>query len=74
MKLLCYDDLKLAKSIQYSKVQIWRLEKQGMFPKRIEIGPGRRAWAEHEIDVWIASRIADRDSAAILDPMDRPTI
>lgn len=44
MKLLCCDDLKLAKSIQYSKVQIWRLEKQGMFPKRIEIGPGRRAW------------------------------
>ena len=31
MKLLCYDDLKPAKSIQYSKVQIWRLEKQGKF-------------------------------------------
>jgi len=43
MKLLCYDDLKPAKSIQYSKVQIWRLEKQGKFPKRIEIGPGPAA-------------------------------
>ncbi|MGA9441139.1 MAG: AlpA family phage regulatory protein [Pseudolabrys sp.] len=64
MKLLCYDDLKPAKSILYSKVQIWRLEKQGKFPKRIEIGPGRRAWAEHEIDAWIPSRIADRDSAS----------
>ncbi|MGB8998371.1 MAG: AlpA family phage regulatory protein [Pseudolabrys sp.] len=64
MKLLCYDDLKPAKSIQYSKVQIWRLEKQGKFPKRIEIGPGRRAWAEHELDAWITSRIADRDSAS----------
>ena len=62
MKLLCYDDLKPAKSIQYSKVQIWRLEKQGKFPKRIEIGPGRRACAE--IDAWIASRIADRNSAS----------
>ncbi|MGC1822932.1 MAG: AlpA family phage regulatory protein [Pseudolabrys sp.] len=43
---------------------MWRLEKQGKFPKRIEIGPGRRAWAEHEIDAWITSRIADRDSAS----------
>ena len=63
MKLLSYDDLKPAKGIQYSKVQIWRLEKQGKFPKRIELGPDRRAWAEHEIDAWIASRIAARDSA-----------
>jgi prophage regulatory protein len=63
MKLLSYDDLKPAKGIQYSKVQIWRLEKLGKFPKRIEIGPGRRAWAEHEIDAWIASRIAARDNA-----------
>ena len=63
MKLLTYDDLKPVKGIQYSKVQIWRLEKLGKFPKRIELGPGRRAWAEHEIDAWIASRIAARDSA-----------
>jgi len=43
MKLLSYDDLRPVKGIHYSKVQIWRLEKLGKFPKRIEIGPGRRA-------------------------------
>ena len=53
MKLLSYDDLRPT-----SKVQIWRLEKLGKFPKRIELVPGRRAWAEHEVDAWIASRIA----------------
>jgi prophage regulatory protein len=61
MKLLSYDDLRPVKGIHYSKVQIWRLEKLGKFPKRIEIGPGRRAWAEQEIDAWIANLIAARD-------------
>ena len=63
MKLLTYDDLRPAKGIHYSKVQIWRLEKLGKFPKRIELGPGRRAWVEHEVDKWISSRIAARDNA-----------
>lgn len=63
MKLLSYDDLRLVKGIPYSKVQLWRLEKLEKFPKRVPMGPGRHGWAEHEIDAWIASRIAARDSA-----------
>ena len=64
MKLLPYDDLKPVKGIPYSKVQIWRLEKLKKFPRRVQVGPARVAWAEHEIDEWIASRLLARDSAA----------
>jgi prophage regulatory protein len=62
MKLLTYDDLKPQKGIPYSKVQLWRLEKLSKFPKRIPMGAARHGWAEHELDAWIAERIAARDS------------
>jgi prophage regulatory protein len=64
MKLLTYDDLRPAKGVAYSKVQLWRLEKLGKFPKRIMLGTHRHAWAEHEVDAWIAERILARDAAA----------
>jgi prophage regulatory protein len=64
MRILNYDDLKPEKGICYSKVQLWRLEKTGEFPKRVPLGRGRHGWAEHEINEWIRSRIAVRDSAA----------
>ena len=63
MKLLSYDELKPVKGINYSKVQLWRLEKAGRFPKRVSIGAARCGWAEHEIDSWIGARMAERGSA-----------
>jgi prophage regulatory protein len=61
MRLLSYDELKPAKGINYSKCQLWRLEKMGRFPKRIPLSAGRHGWAEHEIDGWISDRIHERD-------------
>ena len=63
MKLLAYDDLKPSKGISYSKVQLWRLERLGKFPKRVPLGANRHGWAEHEIDEWIEQRIQARDAA-----------
>jgi prophage regulatory protein len=65
MKLLAYEELRSSKGIPYSKVQLWRLEKRGQFPKRVALGPGRRGWAEHEIDAWIAARIRARDTSQV---------
>ena len=62
MKLLSYDDLRPLKGVPYSKVQLWRKEKVGDFPKRVPIGAGRHGWVESEIDEWIAARIAARDA------------
>jgi prophage regulatory protein len=63
MRLIDYDNRKPVKGIPYSKVQLWRLERQKRFPKRISVGPQRYAWVESEIDAWIAERIRARDEA-----------
>lgn len=44
-----------------SKTSIYRLESQGKFPRRVSLTPSRVAWVEHEIDAYIADRIAARD-------------
>jgi prophage regulatory protein len=66
VKLIAHDELR-AKGILYSKVSLWRLEREGKFPKRVALsaaGGGRYVYVESEIDAWIAERIAARDSAA----------
>lgn len=42
---------------------IWRMERAGLFPKRVEISPGRVGWASDEIDAWKESRLAARSPA-----------
>jgi prophage regulatory protein len=66
MKLLSYDDLEPLKGINYSKTQLWRLEKDGKFPRRVLLTGhpnGRHGWVESEIDAWIRERIAQRDAS-----------
>jgi prophage regulatory protein len=63
IRLIHYEDLK-PKGIRYSKPHLWRLEKQGKFPKRVPVGAGRYAYVEAEIDKWIAERVSARDAAA----------
>jgi prophage regulatory protein len=61
--LLPYADLR-TKGITLSKCQIWRLERDKRFPKRVQVSDARVAWVESEIDAWIAQRIAARDLVA----------
>ncbi|CAH2797585.1 MAG: Transcriptional regulator, AlpA like [uncultured Caballeronia sp.] len=35
---------------------VYRYLAAGKFPRPVEIGGGRMAWLESEIDAWIASR------------------
>jgi prophage regulatory protein len=46
--------------IPYSASQIYRLEQQEQFPRRLRIGPNRVAWLEDEINSWLQQRIDDR--------------
>ena len=39
-----------------SKATIWREEKSGAFPKRINLTPRRVGWIESEIIGWLESR------------------
>ena len=47
-----------------SKSYIYDLSNKGIFPKRIQLVPGGTsvAWVEHEIKVWIESRVQSRNA------------
>lgn len=35
---------------------VWRLEKNGSFPKRVQLSKNAVGWYEHEIESWIETR------------------
>jgi prophage regulatory protein len=60
LRFLNYDDLRRLKGISYCRVHLQRLENEGRFPQRVQIGAGRIGWLEREIDEWIETRAAAR--------------
>ena len=53
-RLLTWHDLK--DRIPFSRVHLSRLEARGEFPKRLQLGAGRVAWLEREVQQWIEDR------------------
>jgi prophage regulatory protein len=47
---------ELRQIIPYSPQHILRLEKQGKFPKRIQIGARRVGWYLSDVEAWLAER------------------
>jgi prophage regulatory protein len=47
---------EVVKIIGLSKVTIWRMERSGTFPKRINLSDRRVGWVESEILEWLDSR------------------
>ena len=48
--------------VLFSPAHIDRLEKAGLFPKRVRLGQNRVGWVEQEIEDYIQERIAERSS------------
>ena len=42
--------------IGLSRTQIWRLEKSGNFPKRIQLSKNSVGWDSNEVQEWIQNR------------------
>lgn len=60
--------VKMAETIervQRSRAQIHRLIKAGAFPKPTKLGVNSIAFLEHELDQWIADRIAGKPMPAV---------
>jgi predicted DNA-binding transcriptional regulator AlpA len=55
MRLLSYADLK-DKGIPLGKCQLWRLERDRKFPKRVYPTARSVAWREADIDQYLADR------------------
>jgi len=47
---------EVVKKVGLSRITLWRMEREGQFPKRRRLGLGAVGWLEHEIDDWIESR------------------
>jgi len=39
-----------------SRTTIWRLERKGIFPRRIQLSPGRVGWDSDSVETWVKSR------------------
>jgi prophage regulatory protein len=63
MTIMNHADIR-GRGITFSRAHLIRLEKKGLFPKRLQLSPGRVGWLESEIDRWIAERAAARDVGA----------
>ena len=46
----------LLDKVPVSETTIWRMELQGLFPKRITLSQNRVGWFEDEIQTWQESR------------------
>ncbi len=51
---------EVAEAISYSQNHIRRLEKAGLFPKRVQIGANRVGWVRAEVEQWINDRMGAR--------------
>jgi prophage regulatory protein len=57
--LLSADDL-WAMGIRYSRTQLWKLTKQGRFPKPVKISDSRSAYVASEVEAWLEERKNER--------------
>ena len=48
-RLLTFPELKERMGVSYTRQHLARLEERGLWPKRVQYGPGRVAWLESEI-------------------------
>lgn len=62
MRVLRYPQVK--DRVGYSRMHLYRLERDGLFPKRVQLGPHSVGWLESEIDAWIVSKAGSRCGAA----------
>ena len=44
---------QIAAMVPYTRQHVHRMEAAGRFPKRLQLGPGRVAWKDSEIQAWI---------------------
>lgn len=49
-----------------SRSAIYRLVANRQFPAPVKLGERASGWSAHEVDQWIAERIAERDAKAVV--------
>jgi len=52
---------ELFKKIGCSDATIWRWERKGKFPRRVQLGGNSVGWLASEVNKWIKDRAAERE-------------
>jgi len=52
--------INVKEQVPLSRSQIWRLEKAGKFPRRIQLSENSVGWDSEEIEQWLNERKAAR--------------
>jgi len=55
---------ELPSIVGYSWQHCSRLEREGKFPRRVQLGESGVAWVYSEVLDWVRARIAERDAEA----------
>lgn len=55
---------EIFKRIQVSDPTIWRWERSGQFPQRIQLGGSAVGWLESEINAWLQKKAEARRSTS----------
>ena len=56
---------ELRRLVPFSRQHIFRLEKEGKFPRRIQVGANRIGWLQNEIEAWLQTRIDARGAGEL---------
>ena len=57
--LLSAEDLREF-GVSYSRVQLWKMVRDGLFPPPIKISTNRNAWVASEVTAWLEARMNER--------------
>ena len=56
---------ELTRRVGYCLGHIYRLERAGLFPRRVQLGPRSVGWLEEEVEGWIRQRVEARDRSLL---------
>jgi prophage regulatory protein len=54
---------ELFSRIGLSDATIWRMEKSGKFPRRIQLGGKSVGWFDSEVEAWLSKKSSDRSES-----------
>ena len=66
----CHERRRL---VPYSDTHIRRLERAGLFPHRVRLGPNRVGWLRSEVLNWIKQRMINRPADKFANSSTFPT-
>jgi len=60
IRILSPEELEPKKGVKFSRSWLWKMEKNGQWPKRVRIGGKKFGWIESEIDAHLRKLAAVR--------------